>query len=147
MSNTQCYERFNTKVNVSTAIGVTLQHTVLLEFVAQELHASPFTTITPLELEAACINTERYLSYYFLRRNSAQHNKLKVDLQIYFTTGKNHYTNIRQKTLCLLDKYSKTVTPKQSAYEGTSFVQRGDGVRGRGEKNHNKSNNQQPFDK
>ena len=49
MSNAQWYERFNTKVHVSTAIGLTRQHTVLLEYVAQELHASPFTTINPLD--------------------------------------------------------------------------------------------------
>jgi hypothetical protein len=36
LSNPQWYERFNTKVDVSGAIGVTLQHKVLLEYVAQE---------------------------------------------------------------------------------------------------------------
>ena len=91
MSNTQCYENFNTKVNVSTEIGVARQHTVLLEYVAQELHASPLTTINPLEQEAVCINyKERYISYDFLLQSIAQHNKLNVDLQNYFTTGENH---------------------------------------------------------
>jgi hypothetical protein len=36
LSNPQWYERFNTKVEASGAIGVTLQHKVLLEYVAQE---------------------------------------------------------------------------------------------------------------
>jgi hypothetical protein len=36
LSNPQCYERFNTKVDVSEAIGVTRQHKVLLDCVAQE---------------------------------------------------------------------------------------------------------------
>jgi hypothetical protein len=36
LSNPQWYERFNTKVDVSGAIGVTRQHKVLLEYVAQE---------------------------------------------------------------------------------------------------------------
>jgi hypothetical protein len=36
LSNPQLYERFNTKVDVSGAIGVTRQHKVLLEYVAQE---------------------------------------------------------------------------------------------------------------
>jgi hypothetical protein len=35
LSNPQWYERFNTKVDVSGAIGVTRQHKVLLEYVAQ----------------------------------------------------------------------------------------------------------------
>jgi hypothetical protein len=35
LSNPQWYERFNTKVDVSGAIGVTRQHKILLEYVAQ----------------------------------------------------------------------------------------------------------------
>jgi hypothetical protein len=38
MTNPQWYERFNTKVDVGEAIGVTRQHKVLLEYVAQEVH-------------------------------------------------------------------------------------------------------------
>ena len=116
MSNAKWYNQFNTKVNVSTEIGIARQHTVLLEYLSQELHASPFTTITPLEQEDINIYAEEhYLSYTFLRQSIGQHNELKVDLHNYFTTGDNNYPNIRQKTLHLLDKYSKTVTPKQSA--------------------------------
>ena len=58
MSNEQSNGQFNTNVDVSTAIGVTRQHTVLLEYVAQELHTHPFTTITPLEQEAVRIDAE-----------------------------------------------------------------------------------------
>jgi hypothetical protein len=36
LSNPQWYERFNTKVDVSEAIGVTRKHKVLLDYVAQE---------------------------------------------------------------------------------------------------------------
>ena len=35
-TNNQWYERFNTKVDIRTAIGVTRQQKVLLEYVAQE---------------------------------------------------------------------------------------------------------------
>jgi hypothetical protein len=35
LSNPQWYERFNTKVDVSEAVGVTRQHKVLLDYVAQ----------------------------------------------------------------------------------------------------------------
>ena len=66
MSNAQWYEQFNTKVDVSTAIGITRQHTVLLEYLAQELHAYTFTTITLLEQDDVRIDAvERYLSYAF----------------------------------------------------------------------------------
>jgi len=43
LSNPQCYERFNTKVDVASAIGVTRQHQVLLDFVAQEMHGTSAT--------------------------------------------------------------------------------------------------------
>jgi hypothetical protein len=42
LSNPQWYERFNTKVDVSEAIGVTRQHKVLLDYVAQELYTKSF---------------------------------------------------------------------------------------------------------
>ena len=38
LSNAQWYKQFNKKVDVRKAIGVTRQHKVLLEYVAQELH-------------------------------------------------------------------------------------------------------------
>jgi hypothetical protein len=38
LSNEQWYERFNTRIDVGTAIGVTRQHTVLLEHVAPSQH-------------------------------------------------------------------------------------------------------------
>ena len=58
MSNEQSNGQFNTNVDFSTAIGVTRQHTVLLEYLVQELHAYPFTTITPLEQEAVRIDAK-----------------------------------------------------------------------------------------
>jgi hypothetical protein len=39
------------------------------------------------------------------------------------TTGDNRYPKTRQQTLHLLDKYSKTTTPKTAQSEGTSFSQ------------------------
>ena len=36
LTNNKCYERFNTKVYILSAIGVTRQQIVLLEYVAQE---------------------------------------------------------------------------------------------------------------
>jgi hypothetical protein len=49
LSNHQWYERFNTKVDVGDAIGVTRQHKVLLEYVAQETHTSAFTYLGVVE--------------------------------------------------------------------------------------------------
>jgi len=46
MNNAQWYERFNTKVDVANAIGVTQQHKVLLDYVSQETHTQTFNTLT-----------------------------------------------------------------------------------------------------
>jgi hypothetical protein len=132
LSNPQWYERFNTKVDVGDAIGVTRQHKVLLEYVAQDLHTRAFVDLTAAEQKSVGEDAEeRYISYAFLRQSGTQHGNLKVDLQNDFTTGDNHYPKNRQQTLHLLDKYSKTVVAKVTHSERTSFAQ-GGGRGGRG---------------
>lgn len=109
MSNPQWHERFNTKVDVGDAIGVTRQHKSLLEHVAQEQTTVggtvvTFDSLTPVEQEAVPKDAEeRYVSYVFLHQSGPQHGKLKMDLQNDFTTGDNHYPKTRQQTLHLLD--------------------------------------------
>jgi hypothetical protein len=66
MSNPQWYERFNTKVDVGEAIGVTCQHKLLLEHVAQEQLTGTtvvtFAGLTPDEQNAVRKDTEeRYI--------------------------------------------------------------------------------------
>ena len=46
ISNSQWYERFNIKVDVREAIGVTRQHKLLLEYVGQELYTQAFSVLT-----------------------------------------------------------------------------------------------------
>ena len=46
MTNSQWYERYNTKVDVSNSIGVTRQHKALLEYVAEEAHSLDFDSCT-----------------------------------------------------------------------------------------------------
>ena len=63
LSNPQGYKRFNTKVNVGDAIGVTRQHKVLLEYVAQELHNQTFATLGVAEQQIVRDDAEeRYVS-------------------------------------------------------------------------------------
>ena len=122
------------KSDVGAAIGVTRQHKVLLDYVAMELHTQTFATLGAAEQQTVREDAEeRYISYAFLRQSGQQHGNLKVDLQNDFTTGDNRYPKNRQQTLHLLDKYSKTVVPKTTQSEGTSFVQKG----GRGKRKGN----------
>jgi hypothetical protein len=126
LSNLQWYECFNTKVDVSGAIGVTREHKVLLEYVAQESYTRAFTDLGPVEQQLVQDDAEeRYVSYALLCQSGTQHGNLKVDLQNNFTTGDNLYPKNRQQTLHLLDKYSKTVVGKVTHSEGTSFAQKG----------------------
>jgi hypothetical protein len=125
LSNPQWYERFKTKVDGSGSIGVTRQHKVLLEYVAQESYTRAFAGLGAAERHLVIDDAEeQYISYAFLCQSGTQHGNLKVDLQNDLTTRDNHYPNNRQQTLHLLDKYSKTVVAKVTHSEGTSFAQK-----------------------
>jgi hypothetical protein len=135
MSNPQWYEKFNTKVDVGPAIGITQQHKVLLEYVTQENHTLAFTALSAEQKQAVHEDAEEwYISLAFLRQSGAQQGNLKVDLRNDFTTGSNQYPKTGQQTLHLINKYSKTVVvPKTTSSEGLSFAQKG-GRGGRGSK-------------
>ena len=97
MSNPQCYDWFNTKVDAGEEIDVTRHHKVLLEYVAQELYTQTFSELTEAEQLVTHEDAEeRYLSYAFLRQSSTQQGNLKVDLQNEFTIGDNQYPKNRQ---------------------------------------------------
>jgi hypothetical protein len=90
---------------------------------------------------------ERNVSYASLRESGIQHGSLKVDLQNDFTTGYNRYPNNRQQMLHLLDKYSKTVIPKVTQSEGTSFAQKGGRGGGRSKNGNGKGHYSGNYDK
>ncbi len=118
-------KKFNTKVDVGSAISITQQHKVLLKYVAQENHTLAFTALSDEQKQSVHKNDEEcYISYAFLHQSRAQHGNLKVDLRNDFTTGSNQYPKTHQQTLHLLDMYSKTVVvPKMTSSEGSSFTQ------------------------
>jgi hypothetical protein len=81
LPNPQWYEPFNTKVDVSGSIGVTRQHKVLLEYVAQESYTRAFTDLGPVEQQLVRDDAEeQYVSYAFLRQSGTQHGNLTVGL-------------------------------------------------------------------
>jgi hypothetical protein len=124
LSNPQWYERFNTKVDVSGAIGVNRHHKVLLEYVAQESYTRGFKDLGDAYHKLVRDDAEeRYNSYAFLCQSGTQHGNLKVYFQNDFTTGDNRYPKNRQQTLHLSEKYSKTVVARVTHSEGTSFTQ------------------------
>jgi hypothetical protein len=133
-------------VDVSEAIGVTRQHKVLLDYVAQESYTKSFEGLGVAEQKLVRDDAEeRYISYDFLRKSGIQHGNLKVDLQNDFTTGDNCYPKNRQQTLHLFDKYSKTVIPKVTQSKGASFAQKGG--RGGGRSGNGKGHESSTYDK
>jgi hypothetical protein len=131
LTNAQWYERFNTKIDIGAAIGVTRQHQALLE---RSIWHRSYTTersqpwhLRSNKLYARQDAEERYIAYAFLRQSGKQHESLQVDLKNGFTTGDNRYPKNRQQTLQLLDNnYSKISPPKPTPSEGSAFAQKGD---------------------
>ena len=131
LTSAQWYERFNTKVDVEQAIGVSRHHKVLLQYCTdaflEEFPARAGTVFADLaddEQVTMCDDAkERYTSYVFLRQSSGQHATLKQDLQNGFITGENRYPKTRQETLHLLDKYSKNAVARPGGSEGSLFAQ------------------------
>ena len=118
LSITQCYERFNTKVDVGEASRVNRRHKVLMEYVAKELYTQNFSALT--EAEQLVIREdagEHYLYYAFLRQSGTQHGNIKLDLQNDFTTGDNRYPKNCQHTLHFLDNYSNIVVQRTTQYK------------------------------
>ena len=129
MTNAQWYERFNTRVDVANAIGVSFLHPALLTYQAGQDHdGSEYDALTDAEKETIKTKvTERFLGYIMLRQSSKKHNELKSDLQNGFTTGDNKYPDNRQQTLHLLDHYSPRTTQRVVESQGSSFAQQGKG--------------------
>jgi hypothetical protein len=65
--NPQWYETFNTKLDVSEVIGITRQHKVLLDYVAQESYTKSFEGLGVAEHKLVRDDAEeRYVLYAFL---------------------------------------------------------------------------------
>ena len=125
MTSAQWYKRFNTNIDVGTAIEFTRQHQALLNYCTNEHTASAtYDTLEDADKLTFCNNDEkRYISYILPRQSGMQHANLKENLHNGFTTGDNRYPKTRQETLHFLDKYSKVATPKTIVSERTLFAQ------------------------
>ena len=95
LTKDQWYERFNTKVDIRSAIVITRQHKVLLKYVTQESNIKYDEMSAEEEEDVKEDSKEIYLSYVFLRLSVKQHNKLNINLQNDFTTGGNNMSKKR----------------------------------------------------
>jgi hypothetical protein len=87
----QWLERFNTKVEIGDTLGVSRDHPMALEHVAQELFGKSYDDVKDDgELEQIQTDArERYLAYIFLRQSSSDHDTMKHELENSFTMASN----------------------------------------------------------
>jgi hypothetical protein len=125
LPNVTYYDRFNNRVAVGKAIGISKKHKCLSVFVAEEKGLDYDSMSEADKIETDDDAEERYLAYVMLRQSGKQHSKLKTDLHNLFTTGENKFPTTRPGTLHLLDKHTKQAIVPEPTSEGTSFHQRG----------------------
>ena len=102
LSNAQYYEKFNTRVDVAKAVGVTRTHKGAVSHTAKLLHKKEFEDLTNDEKVAVKDEAEeRYYAYVMLQNSSSVHAKLKNGLIDDYAKGQDHFPKNRQ----LLDRY------------------------------------------
>ena len=125
LSNTQWYERFNTRHDVARSVGVDFGHKVLWEYCAQAKHSRGYDALGSVEQASVKQAAEdRYLAYLLLVNSGGQHDLLRKELQNDFTKGSDKYPENCSQALLFLDRYSKSA-PTDSGSHGTAFAQKG----------------------
>ena len=125
LTNTQWYERFNTRYDVARSVGVEFGYKALWEYCAQASHSRSYDSLSSGEQTAVRqAAEERYLAYLFLVNSGPQHDLLRKELQNDFTKGSDKYPENCPQALLFLDRYSKSTTGNGGSH-GTAFAQKG----------------------
>ena len=142
MTNAKWHETFNTRVDVANAVGITRQHSALLEHVTQEVHNQSFKDCNNnKKMKIRTDAKEQHLELTMLKTSGKKHSKLKTDLQDDCTKGQHHHPKTHQETLHLLDNCMKTHIQRQPTHKGSSFPHKDNGwkqARGKGKKENKK---------
>ena len=121
-SNAQYYQRFNTRVDVSRAVGVNWVHEGVTKHLAQELFKKDLHQLSTDEFkEVRDKASEQLLSYIFIDNSS--HTPLKLSLKNGFATGHEDYPDNRTDALRMLNNFSQPPQPSQEVSQGASFGQ------------------------
>jgi hypothetical protein len=125
LTNNECFDCFNTKVEVAESVGVSFNFEKIWEYCVLEAHKAAYTLLRPDEQEAVRVSArERFLLYAFIKTSNSKHNKIKDNLSNDYTKGSDNYPQTRLQALMLMDHYSKTPTAITTS-EGTAFAQSG----------------------
>jgi hypothetical protein len=117
LSNPEWYERFITKVDVGEAIGVTLQHKVRLEYVAQELYNHAFTdddrSLASTASSVAKIKKDlKSIKKAFTTFNSQLAQSKEDDSDIYDSEGDEEASHFQVDQAFQLSHFNKKFEPR-----------------------------------
>ena len=128
-SNTQWYEKLNTRVDVAESVGVEFNNfTSLWEYCCKARSWGNYDTLTDAEKQQIREDSKERLLGYLLIANSsstANHESIKNNLLEAFIAKRDEYPESRSDAIALLNKYDEKKPPTAAASEGKAFAQKG----------------------
>ena len=128
-TNTQWYEKLNTRVDVAESVGVEFGNfTSLWSYCCEARQWGEYQNLSATD-QATIRNDskERLLGYLIITNSSSTsiHESVKNNLLEAYIAKRDEYPATRSDAIALLNKYDEKKPPPTSASEGTAFVQKG----------------------
>ena len=128
-TNTQWYEKLNTRVDVAESVGVEFdKFKCLWDYCCKARGLGEFNTLTTTEQETVKSNSKKHLLTYLLITNSSNtptHESVKTTLLEAFIAKRDEYPATRSGTIALLNKYDERNPTPAAASKGMAFAQKG----------------------
>ena len=148
-TNTQWYEKLNTRVDVAESVGVEFGNfTSLWSYCCDARGWGDYSTLS--DADRAMIRNdskERLLAYLIIANssNTSNHESVKNNLLEAFIAKRDEYPATRSDAIALLNKYDEKKPPPTTGSEGTAFAQKGNKKEAgkKGDSNTPKNNNKQ----
>jgi hypothetical protein len=100
LSNTQYFEKFNTRYDVAKSVGVEFVYASLWEYCAKDVHKSSYDSLTSAEQREVREDAEeQYISYILIHNSSNLHELLRTDLLKEFSQGDNKFPTTQPQVL------------------------------------------------
>ena len=129
MSNSQWYEKFNTRVDVAESVGVKFdQFDSLWDYCCTAKGWGKYGTLTTKEQEEIRSDSkERLLAYLIIKNSSgtSTHDAVRNNLLEAFIAKRDEYPTTRADAIELINKYDEKKVPTNVPSEGTAFAQKG----------------------
>jgi hypothetical protein len=127
MSHADWYDKFNTRINVAVSVGMSFQHTAILEYALKRepnISAASYEDLDDSDKESIQkASVERLLAYIFI--SQSKESRVKDSLQQDYSKGIDMYPATRLDALRMLNTFSSKPKTSTGKSEGTSFSQKG----------------------